>query len=84
MEYIGKFFVWIVPKIHQLETQIYYGVDQSRYHGSAVAVKNQNATLHKKRAACRMGPAVVRGCVADQESAATKQRATVRSKLAEL
>ena len=58
-------------KIHQLQTQIYYQVDQSRYHGSAVAIKDQKAMVREKRAA------LVHGC-------ASGQRATVESSSAEL
>ena len=39
---------WIASKIHQLQTLTYYGLDQSRYHGRATAVKNQ-MTVHKNQ-----------------------------------
>ena len=53
--------VWIVSKIHQLQTLISYGLDRSRYHGRAAAVKNQRTvvretmTIHKLRAATALG-----------------------------
>ena len=54
------------------------------FHGSPTVVKDQNATVCKKRAARETKTAMTRRCVADQEGAAAGQRTTVGSRPAEL